>query len=90
MHPRARMFLHERERARTRGDAGVERCMNVELARMGYTNVPIPGETTEQPKLENTAQAAPGRPAKRQRRAKPRCEHGNPPDRCEECQEDPA
>jgi hypothetical protein len=77
------MFLREREAARVRGDRGVERCMNVELGRMGYT-VPSPAETAtlDEPK-ENTA-AVRGRP----KRAKPRCEHGRPPERCEDCAEE--
>jgi hypothetical protein len=76
------MFLQERENARARSDSGVERCMNVELARMGYRDVPIRAETTTVEPKENT-----GQPRPRPKRPKPRCEHGQVPDRCVDCNE---
>lgn len=80
MHPRARMFLQERENARARGDAGVFRCMNVELARMGYRDLPIQGATQAEPEAE--------KPVRRAKRPKARCEHGSVPDHCAECSEE--
>ncbi len=84
MHPRAQMFLHERERARARGDRGVERCMNVELDRMGYRD-PHPVETAV---LDDGAVET-AVPAKKGGRPKlPRCEHGNIASRCLECEDE--
>jgi hypothetical protein len=77
------MFLQEREDARARGDRGVERCMNVELARMGYRDVPVRGETTTVEPKENTSQPKP-----RPKRPKARCEHGSVPERCPVCTEE--
>jgi hypothetical protein len=74
------MFLHERERARARGDRGVERCMNVELRRMGYRE-PALETVVPEPLVE---QAIPD-PPKKGRRPKPRCEHEQIADRCVEC-----
>ena len=85
MHPRAEMFLRERERARARGDRGVERCMTVELDRMGYSE-PRPVETAT-PDREAVETAV---PAKKNGRPKlPRCEHGNIVGRCLDCDEEP-
>lgn len=59
--------------------------MNVELARMGYRDVPIQGETTTLEPKENTSQPRP-----RPKRPRARCEHGGVPDRCAECNEEAA
>ncbi len=81
MHPRVAMFLQERANARARGDRGVERCMNVELRRMGYVD---PVETTVAEPMEQVVPP----PKRRGREPKPKCEHGRPPERCLDCQED--
>jgi len=72
------MFLQERAKARSRGDRSVERCMNVELDRMGYreTVIPEPMETTMAPNPKK------GRPPK------PRCEHNMIADRCPDCNDE--
>jgi hypothetical protein len=75
------MFLQERADARARQDAGVERCMNVELARMGYQE---PLETTAQQPMQTTLQEKP----RRGRPPKPRCEHDMLVGRCPDCSED--
>jgi hypothetical protein len=76
------MFLQERENARGHGDRGVERCMDVELDRMGHRDHPV--ETTEQEQLER---AVPAQPKRRGRPPKPRCEHDMLVERCPECSE---
>lgn len=77
------MFLRERAKARARGDRGVERCMNVELNRMGYQEPP-PVETTTAPPMETTMVPGP----KKGRPPKPRCEHDMILSRCPDCSED--
>jgi hypothetical protein len=83
------MFINERDRARARGDRGVERSLTADLLRLG-----VPSEATllSKPKTAQAAvaQAAASEqaeaPKKRAGRPpKPRCEHGNIADRCEDC-----
>lgn len=84
MHPRVRMFLQERDRARARGDLGVIRSLTVELERLG---VP-PTATMADPSgkhataATNTDKRKPGRPKL------PRCEHGGVMERCPECNDE--
>jgi hypothetical protein len=71
------MFLMERDRARARGDNGVDRSLTADLRRLG-----VPDDATlAEPlgKASNGVTRGPGRPKK------PRCEHNNVADRCIEC-----
>jgi hypothetical protein len=85
LHPKVRMFLYERDRARLRGDNGVIRSMNAELRRL---NVPdeatLANPTGKRLKTKKEPEAVV--PPKVGGRPKlPRCEHENIAERCPEC-----
>jgi hypothetical protein len=101
IHPRAAEFLRLRAKSQAVGDTNHVRCMNVELARMGYRE-PVAQEKAVPPPLERavpekpeTAVPAPKETAvppapRRGRPPKPRCEHGLLLERCPDCSEDMA
>ena len=82
MHPRIQMFLQTRARARVLGDMNLERCMNVELQRLGYRDQPIETAVPDRDEFERAVPQKGGRPKL------PRCEHGKIVGRCVDCDED--
>lgn len=82
IHPRAQSFMTARDRAEKRGDWNMVRCMNVELARMGY----VDPATVAEPVSNGNGSVAVEEPKRKGGRPKlPRCEHGQIADRCQEC-----
>jgi hypothetical protein len=73
---RAAMWREQRDSARARGDTGIARCAEQELARMGEL------ETTQDATV--LERAVPEKP-RRGRKPLPRCEHGMIAERCPEC-----
>lgn len=71
------MFREARAQARARGDMGMVRAMDVELARCGEP----PETAVDEPMLERAIEAKP----KRGRRPLPRCEHNMILSRCPTC-----
>jgi len=86
-------LLAERAKVRALGDAGVERAITADLARVGYVDTPRPDAAqvtrVETPAgLETTAVTAPERtvPSRGGRPSLPRCKHGKIDDgRCHRC-----
>ncbi len=76
------MFLKAREEARLNADFSVMTAMNAELARLGYREPQAGLETTQAVMPER---AIPPKP--RGRPPRPRCEHGQIVDHCNECKE---
>lgn len=74
-----RNFLEIRENARRMGDSGLQKAMDQEMRRMGYTP-----ETTQAPVME---MAIPEKP-RRGRPPKARCEHDMLIERCPDCSEE--
>lgn len=77
------MLLDARAKARARGDYGVERAVNADLARMGVTSTPRPvprQQSVQRPTGHAHEKKGPGRPPL------PRCEHGQIANRCPECE----
>ena len=72
------MFRQALANARARGDAGMIRAMNVELATLGVF------ETTQGPAGMEMELAVPEKP-RRGRRPLPRCEHEMIAERCPTC-----
>jgi hypothetical protein len=79
------MFRETRANARARGDRGMVRNMDVELARMGAGETAM--ETTQDATVLETV--VPEKP-RRGRRPMPRCEHDVIAARCPECMEEVA
>lgn len=71
------MFLRERDKARARGDYGVDRSLTADLRRLG-----VPDDATATDPTGLAEKRAIGRPRK------PRCEHGQVADRCDVCNEE--
>ena len=85
MHPRVRMFLTERDRARARGDAGVVRATTADLRRLGVPDT----ATLLDPSGSNGARRTQPQAARGgAKRASRKCEHGAIPDHCAECNEE--
>ena len=88
------MFLRERDRARARGDWGVDRSITADLRRWGIPDDATLTHPTGKPKKasERTSVAVEDVfPEKRKpagRPKQPRCEHGSIADRCPECNEE--
>jgi hypothetical protein len=85
------MFLAAKIRATARGDAGIARCMTVELERMGNPHlleqaVPPAMERPERDDRE-TADPPPMETRKGGRPKLPRCEHGQIVGRCVDCED---
>lgn len=83
-HPRVTMFLRERDRARARGDRGIDRALTADLLRLG---VPVEATLADPTGKHAANTTSNGHKPEQKRRAKPRCEHGNVPERCQECAE---
>ena len=81
MHPRVREFLRARDAARLRNDYGMVRAMTVELRRLGVSD----DATLVDPTGRHKPKDEKPKPETKRRGAKPRCEHGKDPARCEEC-----
>ncbi len=83
------MFLRERDRARARGDTGIDRALSADLQRWGVPyNATLANPSGKNGKRHRTQQDTPetlkrkaGRPPK------PRCEHDQIADRCEQCRQ---
>jgi hypothetical protein len=73
-------FRRMRAQARSAGDAGIARAMDLELAHLGEF------ETTQAPALETATPAKP----RRGRKPLPRCEHNLIASRCPDCADDAA
>jgi hypothetical protein len=86
------MFLRERDRARLRGDLGVQRSLTADLRRLGVPDdatLADPSGKQRRNGAEPKAEEETPRPAKRGGRpAKARCEHGVIAERCAECNEE--
>ena len=80
---RIEMFLLERDRARARGDNGVDRSLTADLRKLGVSDTATLANPSGIPFASVEAVSrGPGRPKK------PRCEHDQIADRCPECNED--
>lgn len=78
--------LRDRDRARARGDTGMDRALSADLQRWGvpYTAT-LANPSGKNGKRHTTVEKPPEAPKKPGRPPKPRCEHGNIADRCEDC-----
>lgn len=86
MHPKVRIFLHERDRAYARGDTGIIRSMNAELRRLGVADTATLANPTGKQQRRSSNPASGAVAVKPQRREKlQRCEHENVAERCEIC-----
>jgi hypothetical protein len=73
------MFLMERDRARARGDHGVDRSCTADLRRLGVPDEATLADPTGKSKA---TKRGPGRPRK------PRCEHNRLYEHCADCNEE--
>lgn len=77
---RVEMFLLERDRARARGDNGVDRSLTADLRKLGVSDTATLANPSGIPFASvEVVSRGPGRPKK------PRCEHDAIADRCPDC-----
>ena len=77
------MFLRDRDRARLRGDSGIDRAITADLRRLGVSDT----ATLADPSGKHSNGQPQDNKRKSGRPPKPRCEHGQIADRCAQCEE---
>lgn len=80
------MLLADRDRARAANDVGLDRAITADLRRMGVADDATYDRVTRPQQQQRASRARNGALGTlKGRQVKPKCEHGRPPERCEDC-----